>query len=83
VFQIDWAHNAEFGEAANNPALLQTLAEQTDYVLLQRNKEEQWYQDERYGCLLAGAVAEHWDKVLETKYFELYRPAGSGLEVSQ
>ncbi|MEL6589994.1 MAG: hypothetical protein AAFQ68_07940 [Bacteroidota bacterium] len=79
VFRIDWAHNAEFGEAAESQSLLAALAQETDYVLLQLDKRDQWYQTERYGCLLAGAVADNWNKVLETNHFVMYQSPESKL----
>lgn len=77
-FGIDWAHNAELRYAANQDSIQSALSTEVDYVLLQRNKQAKWTQEERYGCLLAGYVADHWDKILETQYFELYRPLEVG-----
>lgn len=74
-YGIDWAHNAELKYAAATDSLHQSLVQQVDYVLLQKDKKDKWYEEARYGCLLAGYVADNWEKELETQFFELYRPS--------
>jgi len=70
---IDWAHNAEMDYAQNKDWVLQQLAERTEFVFLEKDKMAQLYDETAYGSKLARYVKEHWKKVDEDIYFEVYQ----------
>jgi len=71
--QIDWAHNAEIGSAHKIYALIEELPRAADYIFIERDKLSETTDSTRYGSLLSGHVRQHWHKVQEGEFFEVYQ----------
>ena len=68
---VDWAHNVECQYEEKKDELWDEL-QQTEFVFLQLDKQTEWSDSSRYGCLLAKEVRDRRILLKEGKYFAVY-----------
>lgn len=73
-FRWEWEHNAEIAlpEGEEGKRMLHPDSGQAMAVLVQRDHAVEWNREGKFGTWVTRWVREHWTKVEETPYFEVY-----------